>query len=502
MIRKVYLSTAFSALFATIVVSPCQGQKYVQIYDGKISVEANELRQAGNSLLLTMNLDIPTKQIELKSRKSLELIPVLKGSKGSMSFPSILINGRNRNKVYKRKAALGNLKGESVPYTVIRKGEISIIHYVQQVPYEDWMDDASLNLVEDVCGCAGTNESSVQSQVFSSVELEKIDIYMPRPQLAYITPVAEQIKKRAEVKDVFLDFKVGSATIYKTLNRNDAELQKVENMIREVRSDGNLNITGLTFRGYASPEGSVSSNLRLSDTRAQSMMNYLISQIDLKGISTKSEGAGEDWAGLEKLLSVSDVKDKEKLLDIIRQCGTTDACEAKMRTIGGGAPYRQMLTEIYPQLRRTVCSVDYTVKGFSVDEGREVIKTHPQQLSLNEMYLVANSYPVGSEQFNEVFETAVRMFPGDDVANLNAVNSALERGDLVSAQKYIDRIKQTTPEVENTRGVLYLLKGDYDNAETCLNKAAKGGVKEATANLDELAKKRENELLINKKKRK
>lgn len=500
MIRKVYLSTALSALLAAIAVSPCQGQEYFKIYNGTISVEANKLKQKGDSLLLIMNLDIPMKQIDLKSRKSLELIPLLKGSKGSMAFPSVLVNGRNRNKVYKRKAALGNLKGENVPYAVVRKGETSVLHYVQQVPYENWMEDASLYLVEDLCGCAGANKGSARSQIFSYVELEKIDVYTPRPQLAYIVPAAEQIKKRAEVKDVFLDFKVGSATIYKSLNRNDDELQKVEEMIREVKGDGNLNITGLTFRGFASPEGSASSNLRLSDTRARSMMNYLIDRIDLTRIATKAEGGGEDWVRLEKLLSESDIRDKDKLLDIISQCGTTDACETKMRTVAGGVPYRQMAAELYPQLRRTVCSVNYTVKGFSVDEGREVIKAHPQQLSLNEMYLVANSYPVGSEQFNEVFETAVRMFPNDDVANLNAVNSALERNDLVSAQKYLDRIKKTTAEVINARGVLCLLKGDYDNAEAYLRDAAKGGVKEATANLEELAKKKENDLLINRKK--
>lgn len=502
MTRKVYYSTALSALLAVAAVSPSHAQQYLKIYNGNISVQANELKQQGDSLLLTMNLDIPTKQIKLDSRKSLELIPVLEGSKGRMAFPSVLINGKNRNKVYKRKAALGNLRGENVPYAVIRKGDMSVLHYVQQVSYESWMDDAHLNIVEDLCGCAGTNQGSAQSQIFSSVELEKIDIYTPQPQLAYIVPAVEAVKKRAEVKDVFLDFKVGSSTIFRAMNQNDAELQKVENMIKDVRNDDNLKITGLTFRGYASPEGSASSNLRLSDTRARSMMNYLAGQVDLKGLTTKAEGGGEDWIGLEKLLSESFIPDKDKLLDIIKQCGTTDACEMKMRNVGGGVPYRQMLAELYPQLRRTVCSVDYIAKDFSVDEGREVIKSHPQQLSMNEMYLVANTYPAGSEQFNEVFETAVRMFPNDDVANLNAANSAIERGDLVSAQKYLNRVKSTGGEAENCRGVLCLLKGDYDNAESHFRRAKHAGVEAASINLDELAKKRENDFQIDQKKRK
>lgn len=502
MTRKVYYSTAFSALLVMMAVSPCQAQRYLKIYNGNISVQAKELKQHGDSLLLTMNLDIPTKQIELDSRKSLELIPVLEGSKGRMAFPSILINGRNRNKVYKRQVALGELPEESISYAVVRKGELSILHYVQQVPYESWMDDSRLNIVEDLCGCAGANVGSVQTEIFPFVELEQVEIYVPQPKLAYIIPAVEQIKRRAEVKDVFLDFKIGSAAVISSLNRNAEELQKVEKMIKELKGDENVKITGLTFKGYASPEGSVAANLRLSEARARSMKDYLISQIDLGNIPIKVEGLGEDWAGLEKLLSASSIQDKDELLDIIHQCGATDACEAKMRGVAGGAPYRQMLSTLYPQLRRTVCSVDYTVKGFSVEEGKEIIKSRPQQLSMNEMYLVANAYPVGSEPFNEVFETAVRMFPEDDIANLNAANSALERVDLVSAQKYLDRVKSGEGEAENCRGVLCLLKGEYENAELHFRKAEYAGVEAASANLSELAKKRENDFQINQKKRK
>ena len=230
------------------------------------------------------------------------------------------------------------------------------------------------------------------------------------------------------------------------------------------------------------------------------MMNYLISQVNLQGISTKAIGNGEDWGGLEKLLSGSSVQGKEKLLDIIHTCGNSDACEQKMRSINGGAPYRQMLAEIYPQLRRTVCSVDYTVRDFTVEEGREIIKKHPQQLSLNEMYMVANSYPAGSEEFNEIFETAVRMFPGDDVANLNAANSAIERRDLISARKYLERVNSASGEAENCQGAIYLLEDDYDNAEKHFRKAQAAGIASATINLEELDKKRSNALLIESKK--
>lgn len=73
----------------------------------------------------------------------------------------------------------------------------------------------------------------------------------------------------------------------------------------------------------------------------------------------------------------------------------------------GGVPYRYMLKYIFPSLRVAICKVNYEIKNFNLDEAKEIIKTRPQNLSLNEMFMVANSYPKGSQEFIDVFETAV-----------------------------------------------------------------------------------------------
>ena len=46
------------------------------------------------------------------------------------------------------------------------------------------------------------------------------------------------------------------------------------------------------------------------------------------------------------------------------------------------------------------------------------------------MYLAAQEMEIGSEEYNETFDIAVRMFPDDEVANLNAANIAMSRGGL------------------------------------------------------------------------
>ena len=160
----------------------------------------------------------------------------------------------------------------------------------------------------------------------------------------------------------------------------------------------------------------------------------------------------------------------------------------------GGAPYRYVLKNIYPSLRRSDYRVAYQVRFFTVEEGREIIKTRPQNLSLNEMFLVANTYPVGSQEFIDVFETAVRMYPKDEIANINAATAALSRNDLISAERCLNMVDsmKKLPEYSNAMGVLMLLKGEYEHAEEYLNVAYESGLKVAGYNLEELTRKKAN----------
>ena len=93
-------------------------------------------------------------------------------------------------------------------------------------------------------------------------------------------------------------------------------------------------------------------------------------------------------------------------------------------------------------------------------QGRVVIKVNPKYLSLNEMYQVANSYPKGSNDFVNVFDIAVRMYPNDEVANLNAAAVSLTKKDLENAIKYMDKANHQTAEFINNVGVYNFLNGD------------------------------------------
>ena len=304
----------------------------------------------------------------------------------------------------------------------------------------------------------------------------------PKLTVGFITPEVEAVKARSsEVGKAYLDFVVARSEILPNFRNNASELRRIQELIRQIVNDPDATITSITITGYASPEGSFSSNMTLSQRRATSFKDYIKSMYDIRENTFAVTGVGEDWATLESLVSQSNMPDKYRIIDIIRSSEPHDTRENRLKDISGGRPYRQMMAEMYPKLRRMECQVHYTVVPFTVEQGKEIYRTKPNNLSLNEMYLIAQTYPAGSSEYKEIFETAARLFPQSDVANLNAAASALSRKDVDSAARYLNRVKEQNVQYWNNFGVLMWLKGDRRMAMECFAKGGAQGAANITA---------------------
>jgi Flp pilus assembly protein TadD len=64
----------------------------------------------------------------------------------------------------------------------------------------------------------------------------------------------------------------------------------------------------------------------------------------------------------------------------------------------------------------------------------------------------------GSDEYYRLIETAVKTYPDNPDANLNAAAAALERGDLESAEKYMEKADLSTPEGKNNMEYIKILK--------------------------------------------
>ena len=85
----------------------------------------------------------------------------------------------------------------------------------------------------------------------------------------------------------------------------------------------------------------------------------------------------------------------------------------------------------------------------------------------------------GSNEFNEVFETAVRIYPDDETANLNAANAAMSKGDFTAASAYLSKAGNS-PQAVYARGIYAILTENFAEAERLLQEAQRAGVTEAS----------------------
>ncbi|MDH6303635.1 outer membrane protein OmpA-like peptidoglycan-associated protein [Parabacteroides sp. PF5-5] len=488
--RKIIHHTYIIALLA-LLVNPLSAQKESLIFNAQIPVRLQSLRQVEDSVQLVMDIDLTNVQIE--ADRFLLLTPMLVTPQGKeLSLKNILINGSRRHKAFMRGIKLNGWESQinEVHHNVINLNETGrrVYRYRQSVGFENWMRNAGMEISAELCACGGYTRQLTFDKIADRIISENAKTYRVSPTVTFICPEVEEVKARSESVDVFLDFPVASTEINPVYGNNPRELQRLEQLLRELHEDKNLTVTGVMITGYASPEGDVNFNNRLSVGRVEALRNYLSMRAGIPFYSYQIEYGGEDWKGLTNLVRNSYIEPKETILSIISFYNPIERKE-RLKALNGGRTYQYLLHALYPQLRRVVSRIDYTARKFDIDEAKRIIKTRPKQLSLNEIFQVANTYREGSKEFREVIETAIKCFPNDPVANLNAAASALLEKDIIRAEHYLQKSRKNTPEYYNNLGVLEMIKGNNKRAKSLFERAAKTNSSAALKNMEELIKK-------------
>lgn len=447
-----------------------------QSVDG-VSIKDCSMSRDGGRFVVDMTMDM--RGLDVSSNRAVVLTPRLVHGNDSIDLQSVGVYGRRRYYYYVRngESLLTGRSGQS--YRAAEKPDT--VSYHAAFAYQDWMDGAVLKLNRTEWGCCGTLIAEQDSKLATHY-----GNFMPR--LVYVRPEGTLDPKTQTINgSAYIDFPVDKTKIYPEYRRNTAELAKIRATIDSVRGDSDYKIMGVWLKGYASPESPYSHNEMLAKGRTEALKQYIqqLYRFDSGVISTDYEP--EDWAGLRRYVESSNINNRTEILALIDGDREPDAKEWLIKSRYPES-YRFLLQNCYPALRHTDYRVTYTIRTFTdINEIKRLMKTQPQKLSMNDFYAVAQEYEVGSDEFKDAFDTAVRLFPGDPTANLNAANSAMSRGDMTSAARYLDRAGQSA-EAIYARGVYAIMQKDYATGRTLMTEASKMGLKYADETLKELAK--------------
>jgi tetratricopeptide (TPR) repeat protein len=289
-----------------------------------------------------------------------------------------------------------------------------------------------------------------------------------------------------------LDLKFG---INKTQPAKDA-LAQLDEFIKK-----SWKIRDITIDGWASPDGEETFNVGLSENRSKTGNTYMIDQYkswvkeaekgnkDKKDVKAKMEAAGKDvnfvlnhhgpdWNGFLATVKASNLKDKDKILNVINSVGDDKKKEQEIRNMI--LIYPELEKDMLPPLRRAELSVNAYEKKFTDEELSKLAVSNPDNLKVEEL-LYAATLTTDPDTRLTIYENAARLFPNNWKALNNAGNASIAKGNLDKASNYLTKAATIAPNngiIENNIGVVAGKNKDFKKAEAQFLKAQQLGENE------------------------
>lgn len=442
--------------------------------DNHIEVRNPAVKKAGNQVEVSFELVAS----EWNSNYKMTLTPLLHNEKGELLLEPVTVVGRKKDITDQRIKVNGGRR------IVMDKNTPMPYRYTVTVPYEEWMQRVSVSVGKIKEGCCQveeiTSESLAENKLlyydlvphfsttlldYELTELEKYDLDNPflHPTEDHAKRYEILVKDRDKGTSMFI-FKVSSHVIDMALEKNREVIKAVSKSFELINNDPNAKLKHIMIAGYASPEGALSFNTKLAENRAlavKKLFQSIISDLD-DGVFEIYNGR-EDWGGLREKVENSTMPEKRAVLEIIDSYSMEQEIrKTKLKQLDGGAPYRYMLENFYPDLR---CA-GYVQVYYEIDR-RATVAT-----------AVTNK------------EGRTTWVDPDSPQNraVTAINKAVE---LMSDNRFAEALTlletcMEEPKAFNALGVCYMMTGKYDQAETSLRKAIAAGDQYAPRNLEEL----------------
>ena len=301
------------------------------------------------------------------------------------------------------------------------------------------------------------------------------------------------------------------ADILYKINRSDIQpselkaedITLLKDYIALVGENERMNFKGLTVSSYASPDGPLTLNEKLSGQRGQNADKYVNKEFakapaltDKSLITSKT--TAEDWDGFKTLVQESNVQDKELILRVLSMYQDPVVREQEIKNMA--AAYEALAEQILPMLRRSKFIVDVDLVGLNDDEILAAMRGDASALSLEQM-LYAGSLATSTDEMLKFYQMAAEKDPkcyrawndvgytylamgkadeamvalekakalkNDDVVKNNMGFAALLKGDIKAASEYFNSMSASTPESKFGLGTIAIHEGKYDQAVNLL----------------------------------
>lgn len=311
------------------------------------AISNDRIEQKGDDVVVTFEVQTEDNSIP-RNRKEV-ILPYLYNGKDTLFLDPLEVYGKNRYKREKQEYHIAGDKDWDLGENQILKGDTYL--YAAQARMKRWMKPAQLGIKRQMVGCACEND--MPDEMLGQ-------FVFPEPQAParripeYVLADAEKFWDFGQ-DELEIIFKVSKIEIDSSVFNNEVTFGKILNAVDKIHSNPDYRIDKIQVAGYASPEGPPDFNTWLGDNRAKALINYIIEhrpQYDLSMDDFEIVNGEENWAGLRRVLSESDMPERDEVIAIIDD-GTLTGEQKKIKigAINYGWVWKNMLEQIYPHLR-------------------------------------------------------------------------------------------------------------------------------------------------------
>lgn len=446
--KQSYKSLAAVAV-ATLALTGCK-----LIGDLEYTVTPDPVEMHGDSVQVSVTVKIPEKGLNKKA--TAEITPKL----GNQAFKTIYIQGEK---------ATGN--GQTIP-----KKAGGTVNYTDVIPYDPSMEHADLMV------------GGVAKKGKKEIEVETVKI----ADGTIVTPLLVQNDDKALIgKDNFvrtteetysaqINYLKGKSDVRST-ELKEQDIKDFQTWFADAQANPKKSPKYITFSAYASPEGEEDKNGTLSSDRAKSgeeATKKILAAAKYENTAGdgffKQDPKGEDWTGFKTAVENSTLEDKDLILRVLTMYSNLTERENEIKKMA--QTYKALEKDILPPLRRTQMIVTWDKIGWSDEELKELSKTKPDTLKVEELLFCAALYEDLGEKMR-VYNLVVQYYPEDWRGPNNVGYVYYMQNDLANAKTNWEKANgiNENPVTLNNLGIVARQNGDRDKAAELYKSAVSAG---------------------------
>lgn len=277
-----------------------------------------------------------------------------------------------------------------------------------------------------------------------------------------MAPMHHNFKKVTTTVDkTELLYAINSAKVTKK-NEQKAGLEAFKSNV-DKNLENDRAIQNIAVKGYASPDGPIKLNDKLSKARSESSQTVLAKLLKDAGLEIDAAAYGEDWDGFKEMVEKSDIKDKNLILQVLSLYNSPAQREQEIKNMS--SVFNELKEEILPELRRSQIINTTDMQGKTDSEIMAAFR-NGDALSVEE-YLYAAESLAGTPAEQVAILTAASKKYNDARVYNNLGIAQMKVGDNAAALASVEKAAKidNSPEIINNLIMTNLANGKTNEAK-------------------------------------